>query len=225
VVPYLPPAFFDDYQQDGDCPNSNLKSENNLEAEYRFAKIWYSNHNNKNFRQILGVGNTAQLGDCWTCSGSHPLPQLFGQTELDSDWLIGPSSFIFRGAMEWPCLSNSQIDNSTRETTNHEIGHQFYVNPTKALFHDTNCSWDKNPNPPACPVNDPGTCNVSQTVSGCLMNPLRDRFDSSHRFCGNDLICGDSGCPNGNPGCCSGVGCKLEGNGSIRQLQDPLIIQ
>ena len=119
-------------------------------------------------------------------------------------------------------MSAVQIANAIADTTNHEIGHQFYVNPTDPWGHDTNCSWENNPNPPQCPIVDPGTCNVASSAQACLMNIKRDRWNYLQGFDGNDLICGDSGCPNGNPGCCVGPGCFLEGNGSIRQLQDPL---
>jgi hypothetical protein len=220
AVPYLPMQFFDGYEINVDCSNSRLKEGYDLSPWFRFSSIWFYNRSRFNTLQIIGAVETPQLNDCLECGGSHPQPQLFGISGF-SDGLSLRMSYIFRGSLEFPCKSTAEWTNATGETTNHEIGHAFYVNPSDSGGHDNKCAWNYGPDPLTCPFVDPGTCNVDDSVQACLMNIHRDRWTTSHRFDGNDLICGDPICPNGNPGCCSG--CEMEGNGSIRQLQDPLI--
>lgn len=239
AVPYLPPEFFGNCtaKPEGTCTNAQITcpSYHPLAiAQRMFARIWFSKDaDQSNIIQLIGAGRTIQYLDCTICGGNNPMSMFAGlaihvghatQQNGDTDTKL---ILVMIQAIEDLCANPSQNANHIQDTVTHELGHQFFVNGGHEDKHDCRCSWDNNPNLPECPTNDPGTCDVDASQTSCVMCPKRDNFNILHRFCADDLICGDTNCPNGAPGCCEALQpsteCLLPGNGSIRQLYDPLL--
>jgi hypothetical protein len=221
-APYLPPAFFDGYNKGASCPDAVQKPSYDFKPWYRFAWLWFAHHGEPNTIWVGGTGTTAPLGDCTVCPPTNnPSPQIWGSTfYADTTRVPSMQSFVFSGAIEAYCQSATQTENAARGTTNHEIGHDLLVNPTALtlLYHDDRCQWTDDGSLD-CYSSPIPTC--ANPAYACLMNPSRDRWDSKHRFDRFDLICGDSGCPNGYPGCCDP--CTWLGDGAIRNLVDAFI--
>jgi hypothetical protein len=181
---------------------------------YRFSWLWFSHHGAANFIWLGGAGQTAPLDSCTIgCSGEYSMPQFLGLTAPDSQL-----SYVFAGHLELYC---SFMPNGIKDVSDHEFGHDFFVNPGATdLGHDNRCQWMVDGAVPCStaptPCADPNT--------DCLMKPSREIWSHLHRFDRFDLLCGDSGCPNGTRGCCNAgdTGCTVPGNGSIRQLADPV---
>jgi|GEM_PF-3025459 len=192
VVPYLPPAFYDGYMLYSSCPSSTPRPGYDFSPWYRFANIWFQNKTRDNYLELVGLGNTAPLDTCTVCTSpgpAAPAPQLFGFSGIgwaSVDGLSNRISLVFRGAIEYPCQSTAW-DNATRETTAHEIGHQFYVNPLSAEMHDDHCVWESTG--PGCATL--GTCTGCYN-SCCVMNPSGNGWDGTHGFCYQNLLCGDT---------------------------------
>ncbi|MEW5765601.1 MAG: hypothetical protein ACOYZ8_19560 [Chloroflexota bacterium] len=214
AVPYLPPSFFAGFQfaPGGSCSNIVTQPVPGYDfgPMYRFGWLWFANHGANNYIWLCGAGQTAPLDGCTVgCSGQYPMPQYLGLSAANSQ-----ESFVFAGHHELYC---SYTPNGVRENTNHELGHDFFVNPTaSSQGHDNRCQWTAD-EAASCST-PPAACADPNTA--CLMNPLREIWTNQHRFDRYELLCGDSGCPNGQPGCCSA--CALPGNGSIRRLNDPV---
>lgn len=228
LIPYLPPSFFDCMHMGATCDDAQPDS--NFDAVviqwFRLGWIWYAHHGQANYFWIGGVGTTAPLdaANCLVCSNTQPSPQMLGLTGLAPTTLNSyTESFVFAGAIEAYCAADpNQTINAVRGTTNHEIGHQFYVNSNTTDWHDSRCQWTSDgglhcdDTPPAC----------TNTANGCLMNPQRERWTTKHRFCRYDLICLLPGlCPDGKPGCCNAgdSGCTVPGDGTIRDYGDPFV--
>ena len=170
-----------------------------------------------NYFWFSGAGTTAPLKEgpveCKVCAGQNPRPQIIGATFPWPD----RETYVFVGGIEAFCPAPSQKATAVQGTTNHELGHHFFVNvAANPPFHDDRCQWT-GVGKLAC-TTTPIAC--TSATNACLMNPARNHWDTDHRFDRFDLFCGDPGCPDGTAGCC--VSCTLEGNGSVRQLQDPL---
>lgn len=216
AMPYLPPSFFSGYQMStgGICtaPVTERIPGYDFAPMYRLAWLWFKNHGAPNYNWLCGAGQTSPLDGCTIgCSDEYAMPQYLGLTMAASQ-----ESFVFSGHHELYC---TYTPNGPRQNTNHELGHNFFLNPTATdAGHDTRCQWT---------VDGSALCSSSATVcadrdTACLMNPIREFWANQHRFDRFDLFCGNSGCPNGTSGCCNdGVpGCTIPGNGSIRQLND-----
>ena len=113
-------------------------------------------------------------------------------------------TYIFRGSNEIVGLldgrSWAEIDNLTRTAVVHEVGHQFHTNPcaTDDLGdpdpHDLRDSW--------CQAIG-GECGPGAFVpQGCIMNQgvTDDDWDTTYRFCVEDLFLGDPTCDEPQPG-------------------------
>jgi hypothetical protein len=108
------------------------------------------------------------------------------------------------------------FDHFVQTVTNHEIAHQFDVNPCVCYLHDRRDSW----------CETLGDCGVSGLTSPvhCIMNVVDDidsnRADGVEHFCTQDLL-------HGSPGC-SAVQCEPgdirsfpAGHGAIRTMPEP----
>ncbi len=223
ALPYISDKFFSGCDLAGSCPDEVcVGCDNPINVKQRnFAKIWFSKANSQyNYIQIIGAGRAAQLDACTVCAGANPMAQYLGLTHA-CNATINPTnvSFVFVQSIVDECYSQAQTDNHIMAVTEHEIGHQFYVNAASG-YHDDKCHWKSMPL--GCPA-VPGPC--LNPVDACLMNPEGDSLDIINLFDADNLLCGDTGCPNGTNRCCN-VGqpsCTIPGNGSIRQLYDPLI--
>ncbi len=217
ALPFVGPPFFDGYEL---APGSSCGSPVvQKRAGYSFTPwfdlgwTWFGGRGNPNSFWLGGVGNTAQLDGCTVCEGANPSPQIWGLARADTN-----ESFIFEAGIEAYCPSPAQLANAVQLTTDHELGHQFYVNVAATQRgHDDRCDWVAGSGE-TC-ATSPVTC--TDPMVACLMNPGSDRWSSLHRLDRFDLFCGDPGCPNDTDGCCTS--CSLEGNGSVRRLQDPII--
>jgi hypothetical protein len=222
VIPYLPPGFFDAFQKGTSCSDVVAKPGDLARPWFLFAWIWYAHHGQPNYFWVGGAGNTAPIDpvSCTVCSGTVLLPQVFGVTRSSPQTT---ESFVFSGAIEsYTCASTDQIINAERFTTNHEKGHEFFVNPDTSGGHDTRCQWPSDGGL-TCTSDPIPVC--SDPASACLMNSSSNPFASRARFDRFDLLCfRTSTCPNGNPGCCDAgsPGCTVPGDGTIRDLTDPL---
>lgn len=219
ALPYVEPGFFDGFvlASGATCTDVHIAPADppyDFGPVERFGWMWFSHHADLNYIWLGGAGMTAQLDICQVCANTKPMPQYLGLTHGDQKL-----SFVFTGAIEEYCYSPSQTTNAIRDATVHEAGHDFYLNPTVTLGHDTRCQWIAD-GPLPCST-APSVC-ASPLDNGCLMNGSADPFGYKHRFDRFDLLCGDSGCPSGQQhGCCDA--CVVKGNGSIRQLSDPLV--
>jgi len=215
-IPYLPPAFFDGYNVGANCTTGTVKGD--LSAWFRFGRIWYAHHAEPNYFWVGGVGTTAPIDavNCQVCSGANPTPQIFGITMATP---YTTESFVFAGALEAYCATGDQTINAVRGTTNHEMGHDFFVNPQGSGGHDDRCQWSSDGGATCTDVSLP-VCNAADDPNACLMNPQRERWTTKHRFDRWDLICGWAVCSGSTPpGCC--VTCSLPGDGAIRDFADP----
>ncbi len=220
ALPYLAPSFFGGFQMasGGTCSQPVIEPIPGYDfiPRHKFAWIWFANKGLSNYIWLGGAGQTAQLDSCPACGDPQkPFPQYFGLTTADQ-----LESFVHVGGIGQVCPTAAQEVNACQETTNHELGHDYRVNPTNAARHDNRCAW-QTVGHLLCTDSDP-TCD--QSMNGCLMNPSRDLWTSHHRLDRFNLLCGDSGCPNGQPGCCNAgdSGCTEPGNGAIRVLSDPI---
>jgi len=223
AIPFMPDKFFSGCNLSGNCVDIICFDPDHpiFSKQRRFAKIWFSKSNNQyNYVQLMGAGRAAQLDTCTECGGANPLSQYIGFTHAWNAAIYPTNiSFIFVKSIEDYCYPPNQTKNLIIDTTDHEIAHQFYVNAASG-YHDNKCNWKSFP--AGCPAL-PGPCGVP--AEACLMNPDRDSLDAINLFDADDLLCGDPGCPNGTNRCCN-IGqpsCTIPGNGSIRQLFDPLI--
>jgi hypothetical protein len=237
AVPFLGASFFAQCQPTGTCANPSTTCSGTdafAIAQRAFSRIWYSRATNQsNYIQLIGSGRAKQyLGPlpCIVC-GTNPLGSFFAITNQLPETTGGADtptkvSFVMVQTMMDDCPNQSQLNNSVQGTTNHELGHHFYTNPSDPIGHDIRCSWENTIPPNTCPATDPGTCTGAgpSYPNACVMNPQRERWDTQHRFDGDDLVCGDA-CPNGNQGCCNigSPGCQQAGDGSIRHLGEPIL--
>ncbi len=218
AIPYLPPSFFDGFNAGTGCTTGTQKGD--LSAWFRFAWIWYLHHTQQNYFWVGGVGTTAPLDavNCTVCtSNPTPAPQILGLT------MNGPfttESFVFAGAIEAYCKTPDQTINAVRGTTNHEIGHDFMVNPPQSSGgHDDRCQWLSDGGATCTDTSYP-ICNATDDPNTCLMSPGRERWTTKHRFDRWDLLCGWPVSCSGSspPGCCAT--CALPGDGAIRDFAD-----
>jgi hypothetical protein len=119
AVPFMPQAWFDN-------PDPF--------AAPRFSQIWFCNKNPwPSPNQHL---NTAQNYFHLVGASSHGGGT--GSSYPESDY-----SYIYRQRIQDGCTgcSAEEIDNCTKETTNHEQAHQFRINSCDSDFHDSNMAW------------------------------------------------------------------------------------
>ena len=222
AVPFMSSAFYSGYELQpgvGTCENQLLQPMPGYDFTpmRRFAWAWTGNRTMPNYFRILGGGPVSQLDSCPSNSCSPPgaLPQYLGISFPES-----LQATVLVGAIRQLCPPEAYEANAVREVGKHECGHDFRVNPSASLGHDSRCGW---PSLGAllCSDTDPA-CDAYQ--DGCIMNPARNIWTKANRFDRFDLECGDSACPDGTPGCCQEgqPGCSVPGNGSIRQLFDPV---
>ncbi|MCX7830244.1 MAG: hypothetical protein N2445_04200, partial [Acidobacteria bacterium] len=131
-----------------------------------------------------------------------------GQSIRESD-----VSYIFRGTIESECIyscTHEEKERCTRETTNHEIAHQFGVN-SLCNWHCSNNSW--------CGDSGGECANPNYGYEWCIMHPYGGdaqlywdmRKDGIYKMDCDDLAGQYSGCGLGN--CSNGI--------SVRTDEDP----
>ncbi len=220
ALPFVGPPFFDSREMapGGTCASPKVKVRDNYDFSpwVDFVGTWFANLLTPNYVWDGGVGTTPPLKEgsteCKVC-GYNPLPEMWATTFA---W-PSSSTYVLVGAVESYCMPATMETTGIQETSAHELAHQYFVNKgTTQTGHDDRCQWI---------ASGAEGCGVTPTQCGsasdaCLMSDARDRWDFTHRLDRFDLLCGDPGCPNGTVGCCDS--CALEGNGSIRQLQDPI---
>jgi len=181
VVPYLPGEFF---------------AGSNNHSKFNFSRIWF-----KNFQS--------------SGSGTPPTPakrnilHIVGATEwsdyLGYAWQGYDLTYIMVKRIEDIFSSNALVVN--RDTTAHEMGHQFSVNPDNCDGHDNRQAW--------CGGDVDNSCGTER----CLMNTSRDRTNGISRYCRQDLLLG---VPDDGSIYCGGVWLYwYEGDGAIRTMPDP----
>ena len=221
AVPYLPPGFFDAITLDtGDCTNpvTAQKAGYDFGPWYKFGYIWFSHHQQPNWLWLVGAVTPAPIvyqGSPCPNPGcpSNYLPEIWGYTASQY-----AESFVFTGAVESYCPEEPYLSHAVQGTTNHELGHEFNVDPSFVGNHCDHCDW-KADGAQLCSTSFT-TCSTATLM--CLMDGQRERWSTTHYFDRNELECGDPVCPNGHAGCCVTGSCSLPGNGSIRQLWDPI---
>jgi len=111
---------------------------------------------------------------------------------LGITWAPYDATYLFRGSAEVVASGQSDMekDRLCQHTAVHEIGHQFWVNGCVAdgRGHDMRPAW----------CDSAGGCGPGSVVpQACVMDssaPLTDRWDTSNRFCPQDLFLGDPTC-------------------------------
>ena len=201
-VPFIAESFFD--WESGHPPGPGEHTPVDL-----FSWIWFAHRTEdpSNYREFIGAGT------CW-------LGALYGLTTTTNyHW-----TYLFRGSIEIDGVghSNEEIQNHTRFTTVHELGHHFHV------------KWCTNPPPPEeahhhndainpvrawCQVD--GACPpFASTEELCIMNngsilgAHDQNWDPFFEFDLECLFAGDSAC--------AGPPSTEPGLGSIRAEEDPL---
>ena len=221
AIPYLPPSFFDAITLDtGDCTNpvTAQKAGYDFSPWYKFGYMWFSHHQQPNWIWLAGAVTPApiiyQNAPCPNpgCPSNY-LPEIWGYTASQY-----AESFVFTGAIESYCPDEPYLSHAVQGTTNHELGHEFNVDPSFVGNHCNHCDW-KTDGAQLCAT---FFTACSTSTSMCLMDGQRERWSTTHYFDRNELECGDPACPNGYAGCCTTGSCPLPGNGSIRQLWDPI---
>jgi hypothetical protein len=197
----------------GTCSDPNYVNDETYSSDpdALFGSQWFDHADDQNYLWVAGLSRSQQIDDCMVCVGERPLG-MFNGFSMPNERL----SFIFTESLLDYCTSSDWTSQAIRNVTNHEIVHQFYVNMASGdLGHCDRCSWIADPSL-AC--TDLSTL-CSDTMLGCLMGNGH-RWATLNRLDRFELTCGDPGCPNGDPGCCSL--CEVPGDGSMRHLSDPI---
>ena len=183
AVPYLPQSWFDSA---------------GIPGRAKFSQIWFEHYQD---------GGAAPIPPLPEGSPNLDLPHnyfhLVGSPNMGGGTLgISQSSYdytyIFVNSIKSYGESHSatpeQIINITKDTTLHELGHQFQVNYCSSGGHDDRAAWCDSEN----------HCVLGGTTSeDCLMNsgegqPIEQIEDGVSRFCPEDLFKGDPNC-SGSP--------------------------
>ena len=223
ALPLLGPPFFDAHEMasGGTCDNPIIQFRDPYDFTpwVDFSKTWFRGRADANYFWLGGLGTTAPLKDgtvtCSVCGGANPRPQSGG----DTFYWPSRATYVFAGAYEAFCPTAAQKATAIQGCTTHELAHQFFVNKGSTTSgHDDRCQWTAL-GAVSCST-PPSTC--ASVTEACLMNVAHDQWSSEPRLDRFDLFCGDPACPKGSTlGCC--ISCSVKGNGSIRQLQDPLL--
>jgi hypothetical protein len=188
AVPYMPQEWFSAVGNDS--------------ALRLFHQVWFKNKNGtgqtntpQNYFHLVGASSYI-LGGTWTNGVS---------------WQDSDISYVFLDSISEMCsfCDAAQMRNHIRETTAHELTHQFGVNQCNAKGHDYNNSW--------CGSTG-GTCdNPSIGTEYCIMhefdatNSTWMRIDGICRMDCDDLASQSAVC--GVPACSQGI--------SVRTDKDP----
>ena len=169
AVPYLPPSILSLYDYQGDCNNLVKNPDRPLELG-RYALTWFMNAGARdNYFQLIGVACPPVVSAC-------------SRYEYSGNTLaIGHFSIVSRCVFEANDLPHATA--WTQDATDHELGHQFYVNQCLVddSGHDTDYAW--------C-----GRCNGSETEK-CLMNERRIGTNGIIRFGVVDMVGPRLACP------------------------------
>jgi len=216
-VPFVSPAagMFGGFLMGpgGTCAEPNLVDDINYDQTHdlSFGRMWFDEIDNPNYILVAGASRSQQLDSCTVCVGERPHGMTNGISVLGER-----ISYIFVDSIADFCASSEWTSQAIRNVTNHEIVHQFIVNPVSGVIgHCDRCSWTSDPTL-AC-TTPSVTC--PDIMLGCLMGNAH-RWATLNRLDRFELACGDPGCPNGSPGCCSS--CGVPGDGSIRHFSDPV---
>jgi hypothetical protein len=190
AVPYIDPAtgFYD-----------NTLSQRTTRS--LFSNLWYGNSSQEtnNYIHLLGVRGSDYGG----VSG-----QIAGDTSQENKY-----SLVYTRTWETEFSSGSDAMKAIQTATDHELGHQFYVNAcsladdcttqSAANHHDYRPWWSYSTT--GCPGTNPNPC---------LMDPNGgNATDTINRFCVDDLLLGDPKAP------CVG---STKDETTIRTVEDPL---
>jgi len=196
TVPYLPPDFF----------NTGWLSEHHGPLD-SFSRTWFAHW-------------SVDPGDEFSCAPNNYFHLLGGTKASDRLGLThagSNTSFVLtQGIGLVSPVTGGPFEHAVQTVTNHEIGHQFNVNPCVCNMHDLRDAW--------CAATDScGDPGLSHTVR-CIMNLDIDtdanREDGVEHFCTQDLL-------HGGPGC-SDLQCSEHdirtypaGSGAIRTALEP----
>ncbi|MEW6229904.1 MAG: hypothetical protein AB1700_17730, partial [Bacillota bacterium] len=198
AVPYLPEAVFD-------AGGAALR--------VRFSKLWFSHWTEDPGEALHCVENNyLHLIGASSCS------QATGYTESS-----GNTSHVFVEKIATLSDPGGPFHAYCQEVTDHEIVHQWDVNPCACDYHDARDAW--------CVASSNCSTGGLDYDVGCLMNmecatPPNGNpdqlLDGVNRLCTRDILFGQS-----DPGC-SGVSCPdgstrsaSAGEGALRTMPDP----
>lgn len=161
AVPYLPATFFN--------------NPSNAAQILYFGKLWFSHCDSGSYWECAANNYFHAMGCSFSNAGSY-----WGLT-----WAGYNETYIFTGTIQ---STTGTTDKSIQQCTDHELGHQFVVNPctSDCSGHDTNTAW--------CDSED--HCGLGGTTQeNCVMNSsgtLEQREDGVNRFCTTDILLGIS---------------------------------
>jgi len=198
AVPYLPGAYFDWIYADG---------WGRLDSLSYYSNTWFTNKIVSATPPVLTPNNHFHLVGASEGSGAY------GKSWHLSDW-----SFVLQGAIEESFTTSQERRTANQFVTDHELGHQFHLNPESCDGHDTRNAWCDSPDHCGLGGSTPEHClmNVSDTDNGYRAQIL----DGVNRFCATDLLTGAEAY--GGSVTCSGVPITWnQGDGDIRTDTDP----
>jgi hypothetical protein len=191
AVPYLPQAWF--------------SATGNDSALRLFHQTWFANknpmsppnqefNNPHNYFHLIGASSAIDpVGPTWVNGISYKLSDI---------------SYVFVGSIDGQCGSctATQKANHVRETSEHELAHQFGVNQCNSAGHDLNNAW--------CGGSG-GTCdNTTYGFEYCIMHSydvtysLPMRTDGISKLDCDDLASTGRSC--GIPACSNGISVRTD---------------
>ena len=185
ALPFLPSAWFDAYSIDG-TPIA------------RFSQLWFAHKNPwappyshwnypQNYFHLIGASGAS-------------LANGLSSSDCDSSFIL--VNRIGTGCQ--PCTA-AELTNHIKETTLHELTHQFRVNCCESLGHDSNYAWCANSIPPCDnPIHGPEYC----IMHGFDSNSLDMRKDGIVRLDCDDLAAIGPVC--GVPACSAGISVRTD---------------
>jgi hypothetical protein len=194
TVPYLPESFFSESTEVTDYQHS-------------LSRTWFSHW-------------SVDPGDELRCAPNNYFHLLGASEGFERAGLArvnaNTSVVLVQSIIDRPPPPGAPFNHFVQTVSNHEIAHQFDVNPCACDLHDRRDSWCE-------ALGDCGVSGLPHPVH-CIMNITDDidanRTDGVDRFCAQDLL-------HGSPGC-SGFQCEPDdirtfdaGHGAIRTMPEP----